>query len=294
MALPKHDPIRAAYVAQEEQNLAQLLRTRIPPQRFTASELGHCKRRIWYRHAGYIPSIFTARGSDYGRDGNMHHDLVRTFMVDMGGAHLEEVSRGPSGLLDTECFAKDVTVQHKGLSLTFHARVDGVIKLGRSKLVLEIKSVSNKDYYEYNNTWTRTVDPDAMLSLLYERNIDYVYQTHVGMFATKLKQAYVVLKGRDNACTGFHSQRDPALILGGITVPWKKETWTVILNRAALVQKALNEGSPPRPEFLKSSKQCKYCSFLHLCHDAEKRRKRGVTPFEVHPQLGPVIHVKDL
>ena len=290
----KHDPIRDGYVAQAAKNRTQLLRTKVPPQRYIASELGYCKRRIWYRHMGYIPTMFSARGSDYGRDGNAHHDLVRTFMADMGGAEIALVERDKMGMLSIETFQEDVEVTHKGLHLVLHARVDGGFKVGRSKVMLEIKSIGNKAYYGYNNIWTSTLDPVEVYNHMLEEDRSFVYQCHLGMFATKTKLAALVLKGRDGSVMGLHSQRDPEQILGYVPIPWSDAIWTTILNRCATIEQAKRDRKPPRAEFLKSSKDCGYCPFLHLCHGADKRRKQKLVPAELHPQLGEVIHATQL
>lgn len=294
MAMLKHDPIRDAYTAQDAKNLEQLMRTKVPPQRFTASELGYCKRRIWYRHMGYIPQVFSARGSDYGRDGNAHHDLVRTFMADMGGADIALVERDKMGMLSIETFQQDVEVTHKGLKLTLHARVDGGIKLSRTKAVIEIKSIGNRAYYAYNNIWSSTLDPIAVYNHMLEVDRGFIYQSHLGMFATKTKLAMLILKGRDSSATGLHSQRDPAQILGYVPIKWSDAIWTTVLNRCATIEQAKQDAKPPRAEFLKSSKDCGYCPFLHMCHGADKREKQGLKPYAVHPQLGKVTHASQL
>jgi len=291
MAL-RYDPIRDAYRSQTELNLERLKRTKVPPKRFTASEIGYCKRRIWYRRMGYIPSIFTARGSDYGRDGEAHHDITRTFMADIGGAKIEAVERDKNDMLSIETFQKDVPVKHKNMSFTLHARVDGIVKLGRTKHVLEIKSIGNKDYWAYNNVWSQTLSVDDVVSYMYEHNMNFVYQAHVGMYATKLKNAMIVLKGRDCCATGLHSQRDPEQILGHVPIPWSGTVWQQVLNRCAVVHRGLMSNTPPRAEFLQSSKECSYCPFFHLCHGAEKAKKKG-QPVR-HPQLGDILHAEDL
>lgn len=288
----RHDPIRDGYVAQYAQNLEQLKNSELPRNRFIASELGYCKRRIWYRHMGYLPAVFSARGSDYARDGNAHHDLVRTFMADMGGAKLRHVTRDEMNQLSIETFKEDVAVKHKGLTFKIHARVDGAVKLGRSWAVLEIKSIGNRDYWKYNNIWTETLDPDAVLAQVREDHPGYIYQCLAGMRATGYKQAAIVLKGRDCAAMGLHSQRDPDQILGILPFKWCSATWTTVLNRCATVERAKRDGNPPRAEYLQSSKECSYCPFFHLCHGAAKARKRGQKI--QHPQLGEVLHVKDL
>lgn len=291
MAL-RDDPIRDAYRSQTEMNLEQLRRSKMPPARFSASEIGYCKRRVWYRHMGYLPAVFSARGSDYGRDGDAHHDLVRNFIVDVGGGKIEQVKRDKEGKLSIETFAKDVRVKHKDENLTFHARVDGIIKLGRSKAVLEIKSIGNRDYWAYNNVWSDSLDVDKVIAHMHENNMNFVYQAHVGMFAAKLKKAALVLKSRDACVTGLHSQRDPEQILGYVPIDWSDAIWTMILNRATIVQKAMKKKEPPRAEFLQSSKECGYCPFFHLCHGAIKAKKKGQKV--QHPQLGDVMHVRDL
>jgi hypothetical protein len=202
------------------------------------------------------------------------------------------VKRNKAGLLAEETFAKDVTVKHKGLTLTFHARVDGTVKLGRSEAVLEIKSIGNRDYWAYNNVWTQNLSADAVANHMAENNMNFIYQAHVGMFATKLKQAAIVLKGRDCCATGLHSQRDPEQILGHVPIKWSPAIWTQVLNRCSIVQKAKDDMRPPRAEFLQSSKECGYCPFFHLCHGAAKAKKKGQPV--LHPQLGEKLHVKDL
>jgi len=293
--VPHNDPIVKGYAAIQKKNLERLKKFKAPPARFIASELGNCKRKIYYRHAGFIPQVRKARGDDYGRDGDIHHDLMRTFMVDEGGATIEGVKRGKGGLLSEEESGKDVVLDAGPHQVKLHVRKDGRIRLGRRKAVLEIKSIGYWDYKKLTDLWTTTLDPAIILAHLDDRHPEYFDQCHAGMFEAKLKLAYLGLKGRDSCAMGLHSTRDPEQILGGLIIEWSPERWQRIVKRIELVTDALHREVPPRAEYVASDNQCKYyCQFSHLCHGAMKREKQGIQPHSWHPQLGVKLHANDL
>ncbi len=294
MVLP-NDPIVLAYEAITKKNLERIKKFKAPPLRFIASELGSCKRKIFYRHSGYIPAARSARGDDYGRDGDVHHDLVRTFMVDEGGAKIEGVKRGKGGLLSEEEPGRDVVLDAGKHRVKLHVRKDGKIRLSRRKGVLEIKSVSYWDYKAYTDLWTNTLDPAAVLAVINDKHPEYIDQCHAGMFEAGLKLAYLVIKGRDSCAVGLHSTRDAGQILGGLVIEWDQNRWNQIVKRMEIVADALREEKPPRAEYVASDNQCKYyCPFLHLCHGALKRKKQGIEPHAWHPQLGKKLHANDI
>lgn len=297
------DPVKAMYLATQAKQEAKLLNHKMPVQRFRASEVGTCKRAIWYRLKGYIPTAFSARGLDFSEDGDMHHDAVR-FKLKEAGVKFDSLRFNKDGTVD-ELADGVFTVKHTApdgekFELTFSWRADGEIRIGTTWHVLEIKSIGSGDRRIYQQAW-HSGSPDVVLGKMMEssKGMGYIMQCHVVMEGFKRnlnkvrKKAYLLFKDRDYCAIGLHTWGRDEQIVGGPTIQYTKSMWTQICNRMATVQRGLNSNVPPQPEFLPSSKECKNnCNFLHLCHGADKRAKIDLPP--CHPTLGDILHVKDL
>lgn len=276
-----------------KENRKKLLSYELPRPNFRASELNNCKRRMYYRLMGYVPTARTARGDDYGDDGDMHHDQMRKFMKKYG-VKLSGLKFNKDGTVD-ETVSKVLKVKHDGIEFSIGMRLDGFIHLNNRKHLLEGKSMGFWKLKPIRETWERTECDANVLQYIEENRKDIMYQTHACMAATKVKSTYLLIKDRSDSAVGLHSYKNPDAIHGGCIIPFKQPVWNQLVRRLTAVQKAINDKVPPRPEYLPSTNECKlYCPFLHLCHGADKRKKQGKTPYIMHPQLGQRIHVEDL
>lgn len=286
------DPIKQWYATREIELVEKLKHYKRPRANFVASELGGCRLAIWYRLSGFIPCARNPRGEDYGNDGNVHHDMVRTQLqeagIDIGG-----VTFNANGTV-TEDESYILPVKHKGQTFNISMRLDGTIRLGVKKHTLEIKSLGYWKYAAICKVWESTESEVAVLGYLQSNRQDMVYQVHANMAATKLKQAYLMFKDRSDCAVGLHSRKNPQAILGGVVVKFSPTIWTGILDKLAFIQRKLNENDAPPPDFQEEVTACGYCNYYHLCHGMRKREKKKMVPILLHPQLGTKLHVDDL
>lgn len=286
------DPVKQLYADRQVQCLKDIKEYKAPRQNFRASELEQCRLRVWYRLSGYIPAARTPRGDDYGHDGDMHHDQVRNQMraagMKLGGLTFNKdktVTENDSYVLE---------IKHKGQAFKISMRLDGTITLGTMKHTLEIKSLGFWKYKPFREVWTQTESMAAVTGYMMSNRRDIVYQVHANMMATKLKRAYVLLKDRSDCALGLHSDKKPEVVLGGVIVEFDPVIWDEILNRMAYITKKLQAKEAPEPDHQIEVNECKtYCGYYHMCHGANKRRKRGLEPVYLHPQLGTKLHVEE-
>jgi CRISPR/Cas system-associated exonuclease Cas4 (RecB family) len=289
------DPIERIYKQRDELGREAARNYRIPTQRFRASELADCKRRMWYRRMGYVPAPDTGFKMDWSIDGDLHHDVIRQIMLD-GGVELAGITQNEDGTTDEDMFHKH-TFEHDGLGLTVSTRQDGWVKHDEHGwMLMEIKTVGHWKHKYMHDAYVAG-GHDGVLEYLNEKYRSYIYQIHAGLAIAKargpkylpfdpsekhtLDLAYLIIKDRSNCHIGFHD--DERGVLGGVLVPFNDDTWNVVLNRMAAVQRKYAENVPPRPEYTSSSAPCSYCPYRYACHDAEKRRRKGQTPAIVYP-----------
>lgn len=289
------DPIERIYKQRDEAGREAARNYRIPSQRFRASELADCKRRMWYRQMGYVPAPETGFKMDWSIDGDVHHDIVRQVLL-AGGVELAGITQNEDGTTDEDQFHK-YTFNHDGQELTVSTRQDGWVKHDdHGWMLMEIKTVSHWKYKYMNDAYVQG-GHDAVLAYLKEKYKNYIYQIHAGLAIAKargpeflpfdasekhtLDLAYLVIKDRSNCHIGFHD--DDRGVLGGVYVPFDEDIWNVALNRMAIVKRKRNENEAPRPDYTASSRECSYCPYKYACHDAIKRRRQGKSPAVVYP-----------
>jgi len=273
-----------------QMDMARALKRYRAPQgyRFHASGLARCKTQQYYRLAGFIPSMEPVRMSGYSVDGDMHHDQVRHMLKEARVKVSGVTFRSNGSVVENETFV--LPVKYKDATYEISMRLDGFITISQRKYVLEIKSLGFWKYKPLAEVWEKTQSEAALIGYLMAHRKDIMYQTHACMLASKLSRTYLLIKDRDSCTVGLHAG---ANIIGGPIINFDKNVWEEACQRQATVVRHLNLGSPPPPEFLSSSNECKLCRYRHLCHDAEKRRKQGIHPATVHPQFGEKLHVKD-
>lgn len=291
------DPIKKIYLGIQKEKLAAILKTKVPVQNIRASELSKCKLMTYFRLMGFIPAVSTdgmtaARLSDYGYDGDVLHDSTRKWMMDhglkVGGIKFDAQGR------QVETSFHKLTITHNGETFNISMRLDGTIKIDRFKHALEIKTLGWGKFRMIREVWQKTNSDAAVAAWIAENRKDFLFQTHACMKGENVNRAYLLLKDRSESAHGLHSFLDPEAIMGGPIIHFKDSIWTQVLNRCAVVRKAVRTATPPRQEFNAGSKDCKYCDFFHLCHGADRRAKLDLTPFQLHPQLGTRLHAEDL
>lgn len=286
------DPIKQWYAKRERDLIANLKKNyKRPRANFVASELSACRLATWFRLMGYIPCARNPRGEDYGNDGNLHHDSVRNQMRE-GGMEIGDVTFNKDGTVE-ETGVYILNITHKGIKFNISMRLDGTLRLGVLKHTLEIKSLGYWKYKPIQKVWEDTESEAAVLGWLMKNRVDMIYQVHANMVATKLKQSYLVFKDRSDCAIGLHSSKNPKAITGGVVVPFSPTLWKGVLDKLAFIQRHIDSGVQPDPDFLEEVTACKYCNYHHLCHGAEKRRKKKLEPAIWHPQLGAKIHLDD-
>jgi len=284
------DPVKKIYLQGQRAAILKLSKTRMPPQNIRASELANCKRRTYYRLMGFIPAvsdsgISAARLNDFGRVGDVLHDDVRLWLRD-GGAKISGVKFNKDGTQDeTEFFKKTINWNDEEFNVS--GRADGIIKIGNTKHVLEIKTLKAKKYNMLANVWRKTNSDVAVAAKMLEDFKSFPFQVHACMVGLDIKRAYVLPVDRDLCAIGLHSYGDIESILGGVTFQFTPALWKQVLGRCATIRKAVRTRTAPRPEFTMSSYDCGICPYQHLCH-------RVSANGPLHPQLGRKINVEDL
>lgn len=289
------DPIKQMYAARERELVKKIQSYKRPRANFVASELAACRLAIWYRLSGYIPMARRARGEDYGNDGNLHHDAVRNQMRE-AGIKIGDVKYNTDGTVEeTGVFVLDVT--HKGKKFKISMRLDGTVMLGTVKHTLEIKSLGYWKFKPLYDVWNHKDHPGstaAVLGYIHQNRKDMIYQVHANMVATGCKKAYLVFKDRSDCALGLHNKKDPTDIIGGVIVTFNPTVWDNVLDKMSFIQKHLDSGKQPDPDFQIEGAECGYCNYHHLCHGAAKREKNGLVPAKLHPQLGDILHVDQM
>jgi hypothetical protein len=161
-------------------------------------------------------------------------------------------------------------------------------------MLMEIKSVGHWKY-DYMNKAYISGGHDRLLEYITEKSPGYIYQINAGLeiardrgglpFETDepytLDMAYLVIKDRSNCHIGFHDDKHGAL--GGVLVPYDPSVIDTIVNKTYRLKGMVLDGTPPLPEYPSGSRECGYCPFKYLCHDADKRRRKGQHPVIVYP-----------
>jgi len=283
------DPIQQIYAKRELELRKKLKKYKAPPPyQFHASGLAKCKTALYYWSAGYIPAMEDPKSTGYSDDGDMHHDQVRNKLKE-AGIKVSGVSFNRDGTVK-ENTSKVMRVKYKDVEFTVSMRLDGFIRVSLKKHVLEIKSIGFWKNKPLAELWEKTGSEAALLAYIQEKRPDIMFQTHACMLGTKVPRTYLLFKDRDGCAIGLHREGG---IIGGPIIHFDPAVWEQACQRIATVVRHLRLQSPPPPEFIPSSYECKLCKFRHLCHDADRRRKNDIKPALWHPQLGGKLHVGD-
>lgn len=268
--LGQQDPVWKVYqglAAEAESNVRNFHKG---AQRFRASEVSDCKRKIWYRLGGFVPLPKEPWLELVSDSGNMHHDYARTI-----GAHYGMDITGftvVDGKQEEEKFSsKEFTFN--GQTFTMSCRPDGYIPLpDGNKAVLEIKSMSQHAFQKAEGAFKK--GPEVLMALLLHEHPNYVWQGNVTAMIKELSHVYLLCVGRSGNNFGFGAVSsirpgswDPlrGRRAGGLVWELEDSDRENILTKLATVSAALKDGTAPAPDFSPGSKECDMCPFLYAC-----------------------------
>lgn len=281
------DPIQQMYEKRDEQGRERARNYRKPPLRFRASEVADCSRKIWYRLSGYAPAPRYGRDDDFGIDGDAHHDIVRQLMRAYD-IRLEGLTFNDDGTV-SEDQMKTKTFMVDGLKVPVVGRCDGFIFLpDRDELaLLEVKS---KGFwvFKYIQEAFEANGIRGVLDRIIDKHPDIYAQSNITALIHDMEYVYVLIKNRDMCQTGVYND-DTSARHGGTEFSRDDEQNEKTLKKLANIKRKVMDGVPPPPAGPPGSKECGYCKFKYLCHDADKRAKRKLTPTVVYPDPAIVI-----
>jgi CRISPR/Cas system-associated exonuclease Cas4 (RecB family) len=296
------DPIARMYAERDEAALDNIRNYRKPSVRLRASELADCKRAVYYRLTGHVPSPDTGFSNDWSEEGDIHHDIVRHKLL-AHGFELAGVTVNDDGTMTENKYVVQ-EFEYEGKPFKISTRQDGWIKHpDHGWMLLEIKSVGHWPY-KYMNDAYQAGGHDGLLEYIMEKKPNFIYQVHAGMAIAKargpealpfdhtekhtLDLAYIIIKDRSNCHIGFHDGERG--VSGGVYVPWEDETWEKIGARSSFTTEKVRDGKIPMAEYTSSSTPCGYCRYRYLCHDADRRRKAGLEPAIQYPH--PAVSIE--
>lgn len=286
------DPIQRIYEKRKLANVKALSSYKAPNDNFRASEVLDCVRRMYYRRAGYIPAADDPRMEDYGVDGNVCHDSTRAFLV-RHGVKVMGVRFEKNGT-QVETMSKTHTFTFSGIKFKVSARLDGAIRIGGVKHILEIKSKGFWKLKPFLEAYSAGGNELNVRESLQVNAPEHIAQANMCMDMFDIPYTYLLFKDRSECAVGLHERNKPDRILGGVVLELDSKRQESTLRRLAGVQHALDRELAPEPEYLDGSKACGFCPFYHLCHGAQRRLAQSKQPPTWHPQLGEVVHVSDL
>lgn len=271
------DPIWKVYeglAAEAEQDVRHY---RKGPRRFRASETADCRRKLWYRLAGFIPEPKEPWLSLVSDSGNFHHDYARQLM-DHYGMGLTGVTFNLDGTQDEDPYAvREFLVDDTRFAIS--CRPDGFIDIGLDEpAVLEIKSMTGYKHGKVEAAYKRGGN-EAVLEYLREEKQSYIYQGTATAMIKEAKYVYLMLVDRNLNSLGLTTNRfgKPGTWtpldgerVGGAVWQVEESDQEALLYKLADVTDALTEGEPPAPEYTASSNECKQCPFFVYCHGKKR------------------------
>jgi hypothetical protein len=253
-----------------------------PPIRFRPSEIGGCQQEIYYRLAGNEPKPFTPDTLRMFDDGDLHHDQVRRDM-EKAGVELTDLTITEAAVTETGGAKRVFPVEFGGKTyeVEISGRNDGGVVYDGISPVLEIKSVNKYKFTKYHNIWTKGGNK-ALLALLKDEakpkagarpepahaNRRVWYQFQATLLLLGRPNMFVVFKEKDMGQIGF---KDADGKRDGLLIEADPEVQAMILQRCAMILRALEKGVPPSTEFADGSTTCGMCAFRHLCWGALKQ-----------------------
>ena len=281
----QNDPIEKVYVGLAAEEVAKVKDYRRPPVRFRASEVSQCRRRIWYRLAGFRPTPDQPWLRLVAEAGGMYHDYVR-YLCNHFGVGLTGFKQEGSKQTEDKYIVGEFN--YDGQDFKIAAQADAGIKLdvgGREiEATVEIKSMSFFDYDKLNSAYKRGGE-EAVLEKTKEIHINYLWQGIATALVKGIDHVYLLLVGRSGNNLGVSDSPvvpqgtwDPlaGTRRGGVVFEVEPDDRDNLLQKLADISRALEQGDPPAPDFVTGSTDCNQCGFWRLCHG--KVKTKGLYP----------------
>lgn len=296
------DPIQQLYDQLGEQCLDQVRRHYRPSTRFRASESANCMRAIWHRLRGDRPKPRDGVGSMYGIMGDIDHDVTRQ-LLNQSGTEIGHVDysdgtgEGKEQLQIQHPFTVKRESDGREIEIIVSGRADGSLTTPRGRALLEIKGTGFWVYKWLNEAYLagfkdkdggqHKPGQDAALARVKEKHKTWYAQVQTSMAIFGYDLCYLIVKDRS---TGTIGQVNPETnVREGIYIPFDPAFFANSLQRFAHVASKLGVEvkDGPKPEFASKSKECSYCDFRWMCHEAYERRQKGLEPVYLYP--GPQL-----
>jgi len=284
---PVVDPIWKIYAGIAAEQEQEVRRYKRPPMRFRASETSQCRRRIWFRLGGFLPTPSEPWLRLVAESGTMHHEYVR-YLYNAFGVGLTGFTEDAEGKQKEDKYIVR-TFEYDGLKFDVSAQADAgveieVVEDGETKTVVaavvEIKSMSQYKYQELNNAYKKGAE--VVLEKLQNDYQGYVWQGNTTAMVKGLEYVYLVVVGRSGMELGLanvpmanRSKWDPLRGDRSGGALWKVEDVDRenILAKLADIARLLEAGDKPAADYTDGSDECKQCAFWYLCHGAKKGGK---------------------
>lgn len=262
------DPVKQTYAMLDQQAMEEFTDGYKRAQRFRASEVDNCSRRIFYDVSGYEKdSAETGKQQLYGLYGDITHDVVRNLMR-KAGVELDGLEFNEDGSV-TELINLREQVSHNGVDLTIAARADGIVVVDGKRYGLEIKSVSGFVYDYMHKVYTGTasrkmtaqygVGTKGLRKYVATKYSKYLKQAHLTAYLAGLDGVYLVIADRSSCQFGFDGD--------GSALMYDLDMKIVdgVLSKLAMIQRKIRDGEPPMRDYTKGSKECGWCPFKERC-----------------------------
>ena len=280
--LGRQDPVWKVYEKLAAEAEAGAREFHKGPKRFRASEVADCRRKIWYRVGGFVPEPSEPWLNLVADSGNFHHDYARHIgnWAGMGITGFAVVD----GKQEEEKYSSKV-FEYGGQTFELSCRPDGYIELPSigAKAVVDIKSMSGFAFPKAESAWKK--GPENLLAHLQSDHQNYLWQGNVTAMIRELNHVYLLLVGRSGNHFGLGvvgaarpGTWDPlrGRRAGGLVWELEDADRENILAKLAEINRALDDGKAPAPDFPDGSSECGMCPFYVYCHGAKRKMKYPV------------------
>jgi len=282
-----NDPIQRVYTYLLEKAAKRAERfTATPPLRFRPSEIGGCKREIFYRLSGKKPRAVSGETQLLFMDGEVHHNVIRQLMRE-AGVTLGDLVFGPEGEIEETGGTLRVlthTLGEKTYDVQLSGRSDGSVDVGEGAAampLLEIKTVGRFKFYEFERAYLKGGEKSVLKLLrddVKKKAGAKPHPEHANRRIWYQFQATLLLVDQPYICVQFKNRDKCELGLLGedglrhsVLIAADPDVQQDVLARCAVVLRALETGVAPMAEFMDGSMSCKMCNFYQYCWGATKK-----------------------
>ena len=172
--LGKNDPVWKVYQGLAADSEDAVRNFNRGAQRFRASEVADCRRKLYYRLGGFIPQPKPPWLELVADSGNIHHDYARQ-IGNHYGMGITGFTVEADGTQVEDRFASKV-FEYDGTSFEMSCRADGYIpieipEVGTKNAVLEIKSMGQYPFQQAEGAFKK--GPEALMALILKEHQNY-------------------------------------------------------------------------------------------------------------------------